>query len=291
MSKKVKDFRYTHAARDTLSHAKTEIKPQYESAEAEKLALQKAQTELSMMQELLYAQNEWAVLIILQGMDTSGKDGLIRHVMNGVNPQGCSVASFKKPTVHELDHDFLWRCHREIPERGKIGVFNRSYYEDIVVPMVHPEILETSQIPPSLRQGKRFYEHRCEAIVQFEKYLARQGVLVLKIFLHISKKEQKKRLLSRLEEPDKNWKFEEGDLIERKHWNKYQKAYSFCFQHTSHAHGPWHILPADNKLQARVLASQIIIKAIAELNLKFPKVEPAKKKAIAGYRQKLLNEA
>jgi polyphosphate:nucleotide phosphotransferase, PPK2 family len=247
------------------------------------------QSQLAHLQDMLSAQNQWSVLLILQGMDTAGKDGLIKHVMNGVNPQGCIVHSFKAPTHLEKDHDFLWRTHLRMPARGQIGIFNRSYYEDIIVPTVHPEILADSQIPEELRDSDKFMDHRCEDIINHELYLQRQGCLVIKIYLHLSKSEQKNRLQARLENPDKNWKFEEADIQERAHWKEYQKAYDYCIKRTSHAAAPWHIVPADKKLHARVITSEILVSMLQTIGLQYPQVSSERKRELKKIARELLH--
>lgn len=282
-----KDFKVEAAQKNALKFYPSLVEPLYQNEKEARELLNKTLKNLSTDQELLYAQNEWSVLVVLQGLDTAGKDGLVKHVMKGVNPQGCSVTSFKKPTHLELAHDFLWRAHLQIPARGQIGVFNRSYYEDIVVPFVHPESVATMQLPIELR-NKKLLERRCEDIINFENYLARQGVIVIKIFLNLSRAEQKKRLLSRLDEEAKNWKFSEADLLERQFWAQYQKAYNFCIEKTSHDQAPWHIIPADDKLNARLIASKIISQRIHELNLSFPKIDAKQKALLTKYRKKLI---
>lgn len=285
---KMKNFEVKESEKHPLKKHKTLIKPLFKTEDEAKDELKKTQGQLSDYQELLYAQNQWSVLVVLQGMDTAGKDGLIEHVMKSVNPQGCEVTSFKQPTHLELDHDFLWRTHAHLPQRGRIGVFNRSYYEDVIVPSVHPEILDSSQLPNEVR-SKKLIKDRCHDIVNFEKYLARQGVLVIKIFLHLSKQEQKNRLLRRLEIPEKNWKFEASDMVERGFWDKYQKAYNFCIEHTTHETAPWYVIPADDKLTARVIASDLITSKMSELKLSFPKVDAEKQRLLKKYRAELKN--
>lgn len=244
------------------------------------LNLQELQLELSSIQEVLAAQNEWSVLIILQGMDTAGKDGIIKHVMSGVNPQGCIVRSFKQPTHLELDHDFLWRTHLLMPQRGQIGIFNRSYYEDIIVPLVHPEILKSVQMPSKLIKRKDLMEKRCEDIVNHEQYLTRQGYKIIKIFLHLSKDEQKERLLARLDDPVKNWKFEEADVRERGFWKEYQKAYEFLISRTSTSFAPWYIIPADKKDVARLIISKLIVDTMKSMSLSVPLVSNERKQEL-----------
>lgn len=224
------------------------------------------------LQEKLYAQDRWSVLLIFQGMDAAGKDSAIENVMSGINPQGCQVYSFKQPSTKELDHDFMWRTSKCTPERGRIGIFNRSYYEELLVVRVHPEILAKQRIPPEL-VTKNIWHERFEDVSAFEKYLARNGTLILKFFLNISKDEQRQRFLDRLEEPAKNWKFSLGDVAERKLWDKYQAAYQDLIHHTSAKHAPWIVVPADHKWFARVVISSAIVSAMEKLDLKFPEVD------------------
>ena len=227
---------------------------------------------LRTLQEKLYAQDRWSVLLIFQGMDAAGKDSAIEHVMSGVNPQGCEVYSFKTPTATELDHDFMWRSVIALPERGRIGIFNRSYYEELLVVRVHPEILAKEKLPAGL-VTRNIWRERFEDIAAFERYLARNGTLILKFFLHLSKDEQRRRFLDRLEEPAKNWKFSLGDVAERKLWDKYQAAYQDLIRHTSAKHAPWHVVPADHKWFARVVISSAIVAAMEKLDLRFPEVD------------------
>lgn len=231
--------------------------------------LEKSRAELSAAQELLYASDSHSVLLIFQAIDAGGKDGSIRHVMSGVNPQGCQVYSFKRPSVEELDHNFLWRYMKALPERGRIGIFNRSYYEDVLVVKVHPELINESQLG---KPDRKFWEKRYEDINNFEKHLARNGTLVLKFFLHLSKDEQRQRLLDRLNDPAKHWKFDEADLAERDRWKDYQSAFEDALSATSTKKAPWHIIPADRKYVARALIAEIIVTAIRELDLNYPKV-------------------
>ena len=233
--------------------------------------LEKNRVELDAAQELLYANDTRSVLLIFQAMDAAGKDGTIRHVMSGVNPQGCQVFSFKQPSAEELDHNFLWRCMKALPERGRIGIFNRSYYEDVLVVKVHPEWIDEAQFG---KPDRKFWEKRYEDINNFEKHLARNGTVVLKFFLHLSKHEQKKRFLARLKDPKKQWKFSETDLPDRKLWKDYQKAYEDALSATSTKKAPWYIIPADRKPFARAVVAEIIVGAINSLNLEYPKVSP-----------------
>jgi PPK2 family polyphosphate:nucleotide phosphotransferase len=243
---------------------------------------------LSHFQEKLYAQDRWALLMIFQAVDAAGKDGAIKHVMSGINPQGCDVTSFKMPSHEELDHDYLWRAHKAVPQRGKIEIFNRSYYEEVLVVRVHPELLEAQQLPQEL-MGKEIWEQRYADINNFETYLARNGVVVLKFFLHLSKGEQKKRFLERLEMPEKNWKFSMADVRERGFWKDYQRAYEEMIQNTATKHAPWYVIPADNKWFTRLAVSAATIEALHKLDLQFPEVDKNKKQELAKVREALLH--
>jgi PPK2 family polyphosphate:nucleotide phosphotransferase len=245
---------------------------------------------MSELQERLYAENRWSVLIIFQGMDAAGKDSAVEHVMRGINPQGCEVHSFKVPTSKELDHDFLWRSTVALPERGRIGIFNRSYYEELTVVRVHPEVLAKQRIPTKL-VTKNVWRERFEDITAFERYIARNGTLVLKFFLHVSKDEQRQRFLDRLEEPAKWWKFSMGDITERALWDKYQAAYQDAIRHTSTPHAPWHVVPADYKWFARVVISSTIVSALETLDPKFPKVDKSQSPEYEKIRKALLADA
>jgi len=244
---------------------------------------------LSNMQEKLYAQDRWALLLIFQAMDAAGKDGAIKHVMTGVNPQGCDVYSFKTPSAEELNHDYLWRAHSRLPERGKIGIFNRSYYEEVLVVRVHPAILRAQKLPDR-SITKHVWEQRYEDINAFEHYLTRNGVLVRKFFLHVSKKEQKKRFLERLEDSKKNWKFSMADVQERGYWRDYQEAYEEMIQNTATKHAPWYVVPADNKWYSQLVVASVIITTLEELDLSFPDVDKEKKKELETVRETLQHE-
>jgi len=244
---------------------------------------------LAGLQDMLYAQDRWAVLLVFQAMDAAGKDGAIKHVMSGVNPQGCQVASFKAPSPEELDHDYLWRCQKHLPERGRIGIFNRSYYEEVLVVRVHPEILEKQRLPPSLVKAKVF-ERRYADIRAHEAYLANNGVLIRKFFLHVSRKEQKRRFLERLEDPDKNWKFSAGDLAERGYWKKYMRAYEETIRSTAAPHAPWYVVPADHKWYTRIVVASAVVDGLASLDLHYPKVGKAQRAELGRGRKALLGE-
>lgn len=244
---------------------------------------------LSQLQEKLYAQDRWSVLIILQGMDASGKDGVIKHVMSGVNPQGCDVWSIKAPSQEELDHDYLWKSHKLVPKRGKIGIFNRSYYEELLVVRVHPEVLAAEKLPPSV-MSKQIWQQRFEDINAFERYLGRNGVIVLKFFLHLSKKEQKKRFLERLDDSKKNWKFSMADVKERGFWKEYQNAYEEMIQNTATENAPWHVVPADNKWFTRLVVAFAVVTTLNGLKLSFPDEQKPKRKELEKVKESLLHE-
>ena len=254
-----------------------------------KEALQQGVEALTELQDVLYAQDRWAVLLIFQAMDAAGKDGTIKHVMSGVNPQGCQVSSFKGPTSLDLDHDYLWRCVKELPERGRIGIFNRSYYEETLVVRVHPEFLAGQKLPPEL-VTKRIWEERFQDIRAFERYLHRNGTIVRKFFLHVSKKEQQKRFLERLDLPEKNWKFSANDAKERGYWDDYMKAYEETIRETATEDSPWYVVPADNKWFTRVVVAAAVIDALASLDLHYPKVTAAKREELAAAKVALLEQ-
>ncbi|MGA7752128.1 MAG: polyphosphate kinase 2 family protein [Candidatus Sulfotelmatobacter sp.] len=243
----------------------------------------------SELQDKLYAQDNWALLLIFQAMDAAGKDGAIKHVMSGVNPQGCQVYSFKVPSDLELQHDFLWRTTRDLPERGHIGIFNRSYYEEVLVVRVHPEILKNEKTPPSL-VGKNIWDERFEDIRCFERHMARSGTVIRKFFLHLSKKEQKKRFLARLDQPEKNWKFSASDIHERKYWDDYQNAYEDMIRNTATEHAPWYVVPADNKWFSRLVISTVLVDTLESLDLAYPKVDDAKKKELEAAKKILVSK-
>jgi PPK2 family polyphosphate:nucleotide phosphotransferase len=244
---------------------------------------------LSDLQDKLYAQNRWAILLIFQAMDAAGKDGAIKHVMSGINPQGCQVYSFKQPSAEDLNHDFLWRTNKCIPERGRIGIFNRSYYEEVLVVRVHKELLERQRIPPSL-VTKNIWNERFADINSYEHYLSRNGVIIRKFFLNVSKEEQKKRFLDRLDKPDKNWKFSASDATERERWNEYMTAYEEMIQHTATPHAPWYVVPADKKWYTRLVVAAAVIHALDDLNLHYPIVDAAKRKELKTARVALEHE-
>ena len=268
---------------DTLDFTKEEHK----SRAKEVLAM--GVMALAELQDKLYAQDKWAVLLIFQAMDAAGKDGAIKHVMSGVNPQGVEVYSFKSPSSEDLDHDYLWRCMKCLPNRGHIGIFNRSYYEEVLVVRVHPQFLAKAKLPPKL-VGKNIWEERYEDIGNFEQYLARNGVVVRKFFLHVSKKEQKQRFLDRIDDPQKNWKFSSNDASERDYWDDYMEAYEEMIQGTATKEAPWYVVPANNKWFTRVIVASAVIETLDSLDLAYPKVDESKVKELAAAKKKLLSK-
>jgi PPK2 family polyphosphate:nucleotide phosphotransferase len=271
LTKAVKRIRVAKAKKFRIADCDPAETFGFDKDPAEKLVAEGA-AQLADLQKRLWAQDRWAVLVILQGMDSAGKDGVINHVMSGVNPQGCEVHSFKAPTPEELDHDFLWRSACRLPGRGRIGIFNRSYYEDVLIARVHPDVLARQKLPPALLT-KHIWCHRFEDICAFERMLARNGTLVLKFFLHISPQEQRERLLARLEEPGKRWKFSMNDVAERRRWPAYMEAYEDMIRATSHADAPWYVVPADHKPIARLMVARVMIDALSALGLAFPEVK------------------
>lgn len=241
------------------------------------------------LQSRLYAQDRWSLLLIFQALDAAGKDGAINHVMSGVNPEGCQVYSFKTPSDHELQHDFLWRTTCSLPERGHIGIFNRSYYEEVLVVRVHPDILKNEKLPPEL-VTKKIWDERFEDICAFERHMTREGTVIRKFFLHLSKKEQKKRFLARLDEPEKNWKFSQSDVHEREYWDDYQDAYEDMIRNTATKRAPWYVVPADNKWFTRLVISSVIVDTLESLKLSFPKVDPSKRKGLEAAKKMLESE-
>jgi PPK2 family polyphosphate:nucleotide phosphotransferase len=284
-----KPFRVEDGARFRLKDFDPADTLDLKSKEQAQATLERGIERLAALQEMLYAQDRWAILLILQAMDAAGNDSTIKHVMSGVNPQGCQVTSFKAPSAEDLDHDYMWRCMRVLPERGKIGIFNRSYYEEVLVVRVHPEMLANEKIPRSLVSHK-LWQQRFEDINAHERYLSRNGILVLKFFLNVSKKEQKDRFLKRLDEPEKNWKFSENDVLEREHWDKYMKAYEEMIRYTSTKQAPWYVVPADHKWFTRVAVAEAIIDALEGLDLSFPKIDSEKRKDVKNARRALLHE-
>jgi PPK2 family polyphosphate:nucleotide phosphotransferase len=267
-----KTFRAPPDKKVDLSDWPTIVDPYFKTKWQYKELLHEHMEKLSSLQQLHYGSNKYALLLIFQGMDAAGKDGAIRHVMSGVNPEGCEVFSFKQPSAEELEHDFLWRTTCRLPERGRIGIFNRSYYEEVLVVRVHPEILRGQRLPAELREEKKIWEHRYASIVDLEKHLHQNGTKIVKIFLHLSHEEQRKRFLERIDVPEKNWKFSAADIHERKFWKDYMKAYEECIHATSTHHAPWYVVPADDKENARLIVSQIVLDALGELKMTYPKI-------------------
>jgi PPK2 family polyphosphate:nucleotide phosphotransferase len=261
----------------------TEIDPVYKSPKHYRALLEEHVAQLSSQQQLLYALNRNAVLVIFQAMDAAGKDSAIKHVMSGINPQGCQVFSFKHPSAAELQHDFLWRTTRDLPERGRIGIFNRSYYEEVLIVRVHPEILAGEGVP----EDGDIWRERYRSIANLEKHLHRNGTRIVKFFLHLSPEEQRKRFLARIDDPQKNWKFGEDDLKERTYWKQYRKAYEACLTATSSKHAPWHVVPADDKKTAQLIISQILLDTFKDLKMAYPKASPARRRQLQAIRKKL----
>ena len=269
-----------------LSEVATSVKPHFKSKNDYEAILTKHTNDLSALQGLLYADDRYAVLLIFQAMDAAGKDGAIKHVMSGVNPQGCEVFSFKHPSAEELEHDFLWRTTVRLPQRGRIGIFNRSYYEEVLIVRVHPEILRAQRLPDEALHGD-VWSARYRSIMDLEQHLHRNGTRIVKFFLHISKEEQRKRFLKRIDQPEKNWKFSQSDLKERELWKDYMKAYEECISATSTHHAPWYVVPADDKKNARLIISQVVVDTLKSLNLSYPKSDKARIKELHSLRQQL----
>jgi PPK2 family polyphosphate:nucleotide phosphotransferase len=283
-----KDFRVTPRKSLDLKGWSTRIKPLFDSKEHYEELLRTHTDELSSMQNRLYAHDRYSVLIIFQAMDAAGKDGAIKHVMSGVNPQGCQVQSFKHPSAEELDHDFLWRTTRSLPQRGMIGIFNRSYYEEVLIVRVHPEILRAEGLPDEHLDLKNVWKQRFQSILDLEEHLHRNGTRIIKFFLHVSKDEQRKRFLKRIEDPEKHWKVNPADLTERGFWNDYMKAYEDCMAATSTKTAPWYIVPADDKKTARLIVSRVIVEAMRELRMEFPKPDAERMKELRAMRKALM---
>ena len=284
----VKDFLVPAGKKVKLDKWPTLAEPVYQSRKKYKELLGKQIEELSAQQQLHYASNRYAVLLIFQAMDAAGKDGAIRHVMSGINPQGCQVFSFKHPSAVELDHDFLWRTTQCLPERGRIGIFNRSYYEEVLIVRVHPEILQAQGIPDGLLNEKTIWQERYRSIVDMEEHLHRNGTRIIKFFLHLSEQEQRKRFLERIDKPDKNWKLSLADIEERKFWKQYMQAYEECLSATSTRNAPWYVVPADDKENARLIISQIVLDTFKSLELVYPKSSAEHKRELQLIRKQLM---
>lgn len=281
------DYRVNPATKVDLKEWPTAVSPSYRSNRQYSELLSAHVKELGAQQELLYASDRYALLIIFQGMDAAGKDGAVAHVMSGINPQGCRVVSFKQPSAAELKHDFLWRTTRELPERGQIGIFNRSYYEEVLIVRVHPETLRAENLPDELMNEKSIWHDRYRSIVNSETHLVRNGTRIIKFFLHLSKDEQRRRFLERIELPNKNWKFSAADIAQREHWREYMRAYAKCLSATSTRHAPWYIVPADDKLNARLIVSRIVLDALQELRLSYPKSSAGRRRELRSLRKQL----
>lgn len=281
------DFRVREGDKVKLKKWPTVVKPVYHSKAQYQKLLAKHVAKLSDLQQLQYASNTYALLLIFQAMDAAGKDGAIKHVMSGVNPQGCQVFSFKHPSAEELDHDFLWRATQRLPERGRIGIFNRSYYEEVLIVRVHPEILAGEGLPDELLDRKSLWKGRYRSIVDLEEHLVRNGTRIIKFFLHLSKEEQRKRFLDRIDDPDKNWKFSLADVTERKFWNDYAKAYEECLSATSTRSAPWYVVPADDKENARLVVSSIILDTLGALKMTYPKSNAKRRRELHSIRKQL----
>jgi len=284
-----KDFRVRPGEKVKLKKWPTIVKPFFKSKKRYQKLLDEHVEGMSALQQLHFASNRYALLLIFQGMDAAGKDGAVRHVMSGVNPAGCQVWSFKQPSADELEHDFLWRTTFRLPERGQIGVFNRSYYEEVLVVRVHPEILRSQGLSEELRDEKTIWEERYRSIVDLESHLYRNGTRTIKIFLHLSKEEQRKRFLERIDEPDKNWKFSLADIHERKYWKQYMTAYEACLSATSTHHAPWYVVPADDKENARLIVSQIVLDTLHELKMGYPKTTAKRRRELESIRKLLVS--
>jgi PPK2 family polyphosphate:nucleotide phosphotransferase len=282
-----RDFRVIEGADVDLKKWPTIADPVYKSKDQYKALLEEHVAKLSSLQQLLYASNRHAILLIFQAMDAAGKDGAIRHVMSGVNPQGCQVFSFKHPSAAELQHDFLWRTTRDLPERGRIGIFNRSYYEEVLIVRVHPELLATEALVDPPGDEETFWRHRFRSITNLERHLHGNGTRVVKFFLHLSKEEQRKRFLERIDDPDKNWKFSTADIKEREYWKEYRKAYQECIAATSTHDAPWYVVPADDKENARLIVSQIVLDTLEELNMSYPRTTAEREQELKSIRQQL----
>ncbi|ABD05734.1 Polyphosphate:AMP phosphotransferase [Rhodopseudomonas palustris HaA2] len=288
MKIKTKQFRVEEGTKVVLDQWPTQVEPFYESKENYQEMLRSHVVRLAEQQKLLYASNRHAILLIFQAMDAAGKDGAIQHVMSGVNPQGCQVFSFKHPSPAELKHDFLWRTTRDLPERGRIGIFNRSYYEEVLIVRVHPNILLSEAVPNGTNFGKQFWHKRYRSIRDLEQHLHANGTRIVKFFLHLSKEEQRKRFLARIDEPDKNWKFSVADIEERKYWDDYMDAYAHCLSETSSEDAPWYVVPADDKQNTRLIVSQVILETIEALKMSYPETSPARRKELLKLRRQLL---
>jgi PPK2 family polyphosphate:nucleotide phosphotransferase len=283
----VSRFRVREGQRINLKKWPTRVRPFHDSKTDYEALLDEHVRRLSRLQNLLYAHDRYALLLIFQAMDAAGKDGVIKHVMSGINPQGCQVFSFKHPSPEQLDHDFLWRTTMCLPERGRIGIFNRSYYEEVLIVRVHPDILASQQLPDVPKSTPRLWKQRYQSINDLERHLYRNGTRIVKFFLHVSKDEQRRRFLARLDDPEKNWKFSDGDLEERKFWKEYMHAYADCIEATSTDHAPWYVVPADDKENARLIVSRVVVDTLSGLKMRYPAVDLARRKELQAIRTRL----
>lgn len=290
MNIKTSEFKVPEGIAVDLSKLPTQVEPVYRSKKEYKELLAEQVAALSAQQQLQYADNSHSLLLIFQAMDAAGKDGVIKHVMSGVNPQGCQVFSFKHPSAQELDHDFLWRTTQCLPERGRIGIFNRSYYEEVLIVRVHPEILKNQKLPDSLLNDDAIWPNRYKSIVDFEQHMHRNGTKVIKFFLHLSKDEQRKRFIDRIDQPEKNWKFTIADINERQHWDDYMRAYESCLSATSTECSPWYVVPADDKKNARLIVSQVILDAYKDMDMKYPETNEERRQELLSIREQLIND-
>jgi PPK2 family polyphosphate:nucleotide phosphotransferase len=290
MKIKSEDFQVKEGEKVNLKKWPTLVKPAYKSKREYEKLLADQVAELSELQQLQYASNRYAVLLIFQAMDAAGKDGAIKHVMSGINPQGCQVFSFQHPSAEELDHDFLWRTTQALPERGRIGIFNRSYYEEVLIVRVHPEILQAQRLPVDLQDGKTIWQQRYRSIMGLERHLYDNGTRIIKFFLHLSEEEQRKRFLARIDEPEKNWKFSMADIEERKFWPQYMQAYEACLSATSSKIAPWYVVPADDKENARLIISRIVLDTFNSLNMRYPETDAKRQQELRLIRQQLVKQ-
>ena len=290
MKIKSEDFQVKEGEKVNLKKWPTLVKPAYKSKHEYEKLLADHVAELSQLQQLQYASNRYAVLLIFQAMDAAGKDGAIKHVMSGINPQGCQVFSFQHPSAEELDHDFLWRTTQALPERGRIGIFNRSYYEEVLIVRVHPEILRAQRLPDDLQDGKTIWQQRYRSIMGLENHLYNNGTRIIKFFLHLSEEEQRKRFLARIDEPEKNWKFTVADIEERKFWPQYMQAYEACLSATSSKIAPWYVVPADDKENARLIISRIVLDTFNSLNMRYPETDAKRQQELRLIRQQLMKQ-
>jgi len=291
MKIKPRKFQVQEGDKVDLDKWPTRVKPLYASSAQYQTLLETQVAELSAQQQLLYASSSHAVLLIFQAMDAAGKDGAIRHVMSGINPQGCQVFSFKHPSATELEHDFLWRTTQCLAERGRIGIFNRSYYEEVLIVRVHPEILRSQGLPDGLLNEKTIWKERYRSIIDQESHLHRNGTRIIKFFLHLSKEEQRKRFIDRIDEPEKNWKFSQANIVERGFWNEYMHAYEACLSATSTRHAPWYVVPADDKENARLIIARIVLDTLRSLGMRYPETDAGRRKTLQAIRRELMEEA